>query len=260
MYLYILETEEHLSYYLNNLKTKNNYIATISPAVSEKLKKNKIKHTFYNFNKVYFDLIKKDTKLINNILLKLKIFEDKINNDLNLNHNYSVIKLNSYYFNFLISNFWTKYNIYRSLILSLKKEKIKKIFFLINFHENKFSLENNYNFILALNKTLKLKKYKIDTIQVPKKNKVSIKINIKDKLKNLFLYFCMTLNNIKNQLLEKKHIKILYMDHVEKKYLINQKKILSYDFNIFSNITKNFSIDDSKKIMKMSLINIKLFI
>lgn len=41
MYLYILETEEHLSYYLNNLEKKNNYIATISPAVSEKLKKKK---------------------------------------------------------------------------------------------------------------------------------------------------------------------------------------------------------------------------
>jgi hypothetical protein len=247
MYLYILETEEHLSYYLNNLEKKNNYIATISPAVSEKLKKNKIKHIFYNYNKVYYDLIKKDSKLINNILLELKLLEDKINNDLNLNHNYSVIKLNSYHFNFLISNFWTKYNIYRSLILSLKKKKIKKIFFLVNFYENKFALEKNYNFILAINKTVKLKKHQINIIQVPKKNKISLKINIKDKLKNLLLYFCMTLNNIKNQLLEKKYIKILYLDHTEKKHLITQNKILSYDFNIFSNSTINFTIADLKK-------------
>lgn len=248
MYLYILETEDHLSYYLNNLKNNNNHIVTISPAVSEKLKKMKIKHTFYNFNKIYYNLIKTDSKLINKILFQLKIFENKINNDLNLNCKHSIIELNSYYLNYLFGNFWTKYNIYKNLLLQFKKKKITKIFFLTDFYENKFPSENNnYNFILALNDEIRSKNYYINVIKVPKKNKNSLKSDLKSKLKNLILYCCMSFNNIKNRLLEKKNIKILYLDHVEKKHLINQNKILSYDFDIFSRTIEKFSTTAFKK-------------
>jgi hypothetical protein len=248
MYLYILETEEHLNYYLNYLKNNNNYIATTSPAVSEKLKKIQIKHTFYNFNKIYYNLVKIDFKLINKILFQLKIFENKINDDLNLNCKYSIIELNSYYLNYLFGNFWTKYHIYRSLLHQFKKKKFKKIFFLTDIYENKFPSENNnHNFIFALNEENNSKYNHISIIQVPRKNKNYIQVNLKNRLKNLFLYICMSFNNIKNILLVKKNIKILYLDHVEKRHLINQNKILSYDLNIFSKIIENFSTTAFKK-------------
>jgi len=243
MNLFILENEAHLNYYLHNLKKNNDFVSTTSPTVSDRLKKLEIKHDLYNYNKIYNALVKRDFVSINKILHNLKKLENKINAELNLKSKYSIIDLNSYCLNFLLGDYLTKYEIYKNLLLPYQNNKIfKKIFFLTDFYEDKFPSErNNHNFIFAINREGHYKKNPINVIQVKKKKQVSFKTFLKNKFKNLLFNFLMSYNNLKNFLLEKKNIKILYLNHREKKYLITQKKILSYDMNIFSESIMNFS-------------------
>ena len=237
MNLIIIESVDHLNYYLRSIKSNsNNLVVTTSPAVSEELKNLKIKYNLYNYEKIFKLLVQNDFKLINKTFFLLKKLESEINKQLNLYSDYSTIELNSYYLYHLFGNFFSKYNIYKSLIQdSIKKKKIKKIFFFTNDYENVFpSEQNNYNYIHCLNKEFFLKKKRINIITVKNEQNINLKLILKSTVKNFVLSLFMSLNNLKNFFLEKKNIKILYLEHVEKNLLINQKKILSYESNIFS--------------------------
>lgn len=242
MNLYLLETINHLNFFLDNLNYKNSYIVTISPTVSFRLSELNIKHKIHDYNKTYNNLIKYDQNNSINFLNKLKSFEKSLSKKNNEKKNYSLVDFNSYQLNYLLCNFYTKYKIYRDILRKNVKKKILNIYiFSSSNSDNLFSGTNNNRFIDALKKESFLENINIKVIEINNETKKNIKNVLKNYFKDFILDIFIIFNNFINYF-KKNKIKVLFLEHTEKKNLIRQNRVLIYNLNFFSNIINKNSL------------------
>lgn len=228
MNLIILDTLEEVKHYFLNYYSKKHTLVTIHPFIYEYLKnkKKKNKIELFDYNLIYYNLIKEDKKIIAKIINDFKILEKKIYKNLDIHSKISAIDLNAYYLNYYINDFFTKLKIYKNLILKFKKKNnLLKVYF--------YSSKNlNLSFLEALKEELFLYEdiiFKIINPEFKKIIKKSFKTFIKNKFKKIFLNYLININNLKNIICNKNNKKILFLTHVEKHRYFYQSNIIYYN-------------------------------